>query len=176
MKCRSCRSEARPGWKTCERCYTRDREYQKKRRERRVRAGLCVKCGKNPSIKDRVTCSSCYKNRRKDKKGKARARYHQRKLKGLCVRCGEDAKGRTTCLACRKKKRIQDRRYKEERKIQGIVEYEDPPEVKECEVPGCTRMAPPFDIYCMHHLDGLTEMKEMMAYMRNRRDRQLPRY
>lgn len=78
------------------------------KREKRKREGLCIDCGKRPSVNGRLRCRQCL-----DKHAATiRARYHKRAENGLCTRCGRKAAiAYRVCLKCRHKKFLENNRY-----------------------------------------------------------------
>ncbi len=55
-----------------------------KRRNARVEAGLCRRCGRQPPVEGGATCAPC----RETRQAAERALYASRKAAGLCTRCG----------------------------------------------------------------------------------------
>ena len=78
----------------CDRCAMRERENRNKLKEKRIRAGLCAKCGINPAEEGKQICAEC--------SGKRRNRYYSLKQEGLCVTCGKNPAepGRVLCQSC----------------------------------------------------------------------------
>ncbi len=68
-------------------------ERQKKLRQDRLKAGLCMACGQRPPDKDKTRCSTCRSKHRQNSK----QRHDDRRAAGLCY-CGSLAvNGTATC-------------------------------------------------------------------------------
>ena len=73
------------------------RAASKRRREDRLAAGLCTRCGRNPAVEAGTTCEPCGVSRREAE----RETYAARKSAGLCVRCGSaTTDGGSRCAPC----------------------------------------------------------------------------
>ena len=73
------------------------RAASKKRREDRLAAGICTRCGRNPAVEGGTTCEPCKVWRRQAE----REVYSARKSAGLCVRCGDPTTdGASRCAPC----------------------------------------------------------------------------
>ena len=60
-------------------------------------AGLCVRCGKPPSVEGGSICTPCQEKRR----AKERRKYAERRAAGLCTKCGSPAfAGQSYCGPC----------------------------------------------------------------------------
>ncbi len=74
-----------------------DRERSRRRREARLAAGICIRCGTRPPGQGRSMCEPCREDRRQAK----RARRAERRAAGLCVKCAAPAPGGATyCSSC----------------------------------------------------------------------------
>jgi hypothetical protein len=63
-----------------------------------IRRSTCIRCLKRKPLPGKTNCRECTDY----KKYYCQDRYDVRKLKGLCVRCGEEVKGPyLSCLKCR---------------------------------------------------------------------------
>lgn len=69
---------------------TRRNGRAKELRESRVSAGICVNCGRNPSVKGIKICIDCNAKSRGRKRdlAKMQQRRHKRRADGLCSKCG----------------------------------------------------------------------------------------
>jgi hypothetical protein len=69
-----------------------------KQKAKRLAAGVCVKCGKNPPAPGVLTCTGC----RTDNNTRAPGHYQRRKAAGVCVKCGrgKPAPGKVCCEEC----------------------------------------------------------------------------
>lgn len=91
-------------------------EFDKRRREVRKSAGLCIKCGQEDAytMAGRSRCANCSEiSRKTDQKRKEKNvkrwkdTLDRRRESGVCPRCGgETSDGYVTCERCRKKQRI----------------------------------------------------------------------
>ena len=69
----------------------------KKRREDRLAAGICTRCGRNPAVEGGTTCGPCRVSRRHAE----REAYAARRSAGRCVRCGDPTIDRASrCAPC----------------------------------------------------------------------------
>jgi hypothetical protein len=67
--------------------------------------GLCVSCHSADATRG-ANCEPCAQKRREVSKQRMRRLYKDRAAVGLCVRCGRDANGKTTCSECSSKTSI----------------------------------------------------------------------
>ena len=122
-------------------------EYMKERYQFLKDHGICVRCGKEKAERNRVTCywCSCYCAERQEEKRNNLTKeekhqiyknaneyhkklYYERKLKGLCTRCGsKNNNGKTMCNVCLRKKsdaaknkRLKDGKISAEMRGNGI--------------------------------------------------------
>ena len=73
------------------------RAASRKRREARLAAGICTRCGRNPPVEGGTTCEPCKVSRRQVE----REAYAARRSAGLCVRCGgPTTDGASRCAPC----------------------------------------------------------------------------
>lgn len=104
--------------------------YQKERREWLKSLGYCPICGKEKLMGEEKRCPICLakayeSNRKYQQKNKnkvlERQRARRRELikNGLCTQCGVNSivDGKTYCLKCLQKKRIQGKQYREKKGI-----------------------------------------------------------
>jgi hypothetical protein len=86
--------------------------YNKKMREKRFAAGLCVTCGKTPYVENKRECESCkvfrserqkreYHSRKKEFREKKKIQRDLWKSQGLCYNCGDNTDGKPRCVRCR---------------------------------------------------------------------------
>lgn len=89
------------------------KEYRENRNSRLKLSGLCLACGKNPSIDNQTLCVSC-----KEKNAlRGRISIANRKKSGKCVHCGSVAlKNKNSCEICLKKRKIS----KKDRILNGL--------------------------------------------------------
>ncbi len=86
----------------CEVCREARRTEEKKLYEKRRSRGLCGRCGGAVTGKA-STCASCAardSKRRPRKNAASRARYRDRRGRGVCVDCSVDAHGASRCARC----------------------------------------------------------------------------
>ncbi|XZI43553.1 hypothetical protein ACSXEP_15570 (plasmid) [Clostridium perfringens] len=98
---------------------------------------ICVKCAKEKALKNSIYCLTCKMDAReadrkyiekhkKELRAKAKIKnaiiYKERKVKGLCVKCGtkKAPKGFVTCETCRAKARNKYKSKKEEREYLNL--------------------------------------------------------
>ena len=90
------------GGVVCESCREARREAERKLYARRRASGRCGRCGAEV-IDKASTCASCAARdakRRPRKNAASRARYHDRRARGLCVDCGVHADAGVRCASC----------------------------------------------------------------------------
>ena len=69
----------------------------RQRRQARLDAQMCVRCGRQPPVDGGASCEACLQARRTADK----AAYHLRRAKGRCVRCNATTfKGEPLCAPC----------------------------------------------------------------------------
>lgn len=99
--------------------------YDRKRHAERKANGLCINCGKQPPVQNRVACKDC-----RATQGTAKSRLiKERKALGLCYRCGKHApeNGFKICSQCsadwRKHYHANEckKRYRHVRKAYGLA-------------------------------------------------------
>ena len=86
----------------CEACREARRAEERELYARRRASGRCGRCGAEV-IDKASTCASCAARdakRRPRKNAASRARYHDRRARGLCVDCGVDADAGVRCASC----------------------------------------------------------------------------
>ncbi len=101
--CTTC-GERKPaeGGAVCEDCRQARRAAEKKLYEKRRSSGRCGRCG-GAVIGKASTCASCAardSKRRPRKNAASRARYRDRRTRGICVDCGQDSDGASRCARC----------------------------------------------------------------------------
>jgi hypothetical protein len=87
----------------CATCKKADSAYSRKRRERRLRAGLCVVCGSAKAESGITRCTACAQHEAElgvDRRTEARN-------DGLCIICTRRpaTEDRSSCATCRKRAR-----------------------------------------------------------------------
>ena len=90
------------GGAVCETCREARREAEGKLYAERRTGGLCGRCGAEV-IGNASTCASCVARdikRRPRKNAASRARYHDRRARGLCVDCSVHADAGVRCGSC----------------------------------------------------------------------------
>jgi len=94
------------------------RELYRYRKEHRI----CVTCGVQDAFNNNVRCADCiYKASTKydviELAEKNKAIRDERRLLGLCIKCGEKAEdGSTRCAVCNEKNREQSRKQRQKQK------------------------------------------------------------
>ena len=73
------------------------RERSRKRRRERTEAGLCTTCGERKPVQGAAVCETC----REERRAAERELYAERRVGGLCGRCGAEVIGKaSTCAKC----------------------------------------------------------------------------
>lgn len=149
-----------PGRTRCEPCLEKrraaDRERHHRRTAERLARGMCPRCGEREPAPERSTCASCaakdnaasrardarLRAEGKPRRDPARERQYQRERRRrlyeqrisarTCTKCGraQARPGRTTCEACARKHRTNDRIRHARAKAKGLLYGGRDPEAK----------------------------------------------
>lgn len=90
-----------------------------RRRQARIKSGICRDCGKLPPVANKVICSACSKKR----VDFSREHKRKRKANGLCTRCGKShSRNKMLCDSCHENQVEELRQRRKINKIK-VVEY-----------------------------------------------------
>ncbi len=103
-----------------------DRAKSRRRQKERIEAGLCIRCGQNPSVDGGTTCTPC----REKRQAAERRQYAERRAAGCCTRCGGPVHdGLSRCVPCAvieeasqnpERKNARSRKLYAERRARGL--------------------------------------------------------
>lgn len=85
------------------------KEYYRETYAWRKARGLCVRCGKELAVRDRVQCWQC----RANESDRRKVVYEYRRQNRLCVQCGKPLDKTTTTITCDTCKNKRHRRHSE---------------------------------------------------------------
>lgn len=94
------------------------KEYDRIRRQNRIKAGICVSCGKNPTADGKKSCEECLQ-----KNAERETQRRQMLLdKGMCIQCGINPveSGKVRCAECNKQNQERYKKRYEKRKNAGL--------------------------------------------------------
>jgi hypothetical protein len=102
-RCVGCRRMVDKARSRCASCRKKRSAYEKRRRLKRIAAGLCGACGKHP-IEAGGRCAICRKRAAKAPSAGRNATRARRQAAGLCIECEEPVVGtrHRRCADCRK--------------------------------------------------------------------------